>query len=270
MMSMILTADIKNEAGLYEIYNRINGKRYIGQSVRVRTRLLRHINLLNKNEHPNKHLQSSWNYYGTDYFNFRVLEYCDLEILDQKEDYYIAKYKSNDSQFGFNYRIDNKTNRGLKWSSAQREKMVKAIENNLWYHNHSIPQATMEKAWEATRNRAWTVEQRAKHSRILKGLKVSDTSRMKLAQQGEGNPSCKISEESVKEIIMLLKNNYCSAAVLANVYQITLSNIYAIKQSRSWKHLNRAAIEEHYFLSGVDKVNEYYRNYKENSTDASV
>jgi group I intron endonuclease len=255
-----MLSHIKNGAGIYEIYNTINEKRYIGQSIRVRTRLLQHINLLRKNEHPNKHLQSSWNCYGEECFTFNILEYCDIENLDQKEDSYIAKYKANDQQFGFNYRVDNKTNRGLKWSPEQREKMVKAIETNPWFHNHSIPQSTMEKAWEASRAKVWTKEERDRHSKILKGTKVADTSKMKLAQQGEGNPSCKITEDTVKEIIMLLKNNYCSVALLANVYKVTRSNIYVIKQGRSWKHLDRANIEEHYFLSGAKKVDEYNRN----------
>ena len=267
---MFLSSDIKNEPGIYEIYNTVNEKRYVGQSVRVRTRLFRHINLLNKNEHLNKHLQSSWNYHGENSFTVRVLEYCDVSNLDQKEDFYIAKYKSNDRLFGFNYRIDNKTNRGLKWSTEQREKMTVAMENNPWFHNHSIPQATLEKAWEATRNRTWTDEQRANHSRIMTGLKVADTSKMKLAQRGEGNPSCKISEELVKEIIMLLNKNYCPVADLAKVYQVTRSNIYVIKQGRSWKHLDRTNIEECYFLSGVERVDEYFRNNKEESTNVTV
>ena len=88
---MAILADIKNGAGIYEIYNTINSKRYIGQSIHVRTRLLKHINLLNKNKHLNKHLQSSWNYHGEACFVFNILEYCDIECLDQKEDYYIAK-----------------------------------------------------------------------------------------------------------------------------------------------------------------------------------
>ena len=93
---------------------------------------------------------------------------------------------------------------------------------------------------------------------------------MKLAQRGEGNPSCKISEDLVKEIIMLLRNKYCSAALLAKVYQITLSNIYAIKQGRSWKHLDRTSIEKHYFLSGVEKIDEYRRNNQEESANVAV
>jgi group I intron endonuclease len=265
-----MLTNIENNAGIYEIYNTVNNKRYIGQSIHVRTRLLKHINLLRKNKHPNKHLQSSWNYHGEECFTFNALEYCTIETLDLKEDLYIAKYKTNDRQFGFNYRVDNKTNRGLKWSPEQREKMTKAIEASPWFHNHVIPQSTLEKAWEASRAKVWTQEERDKHSKILKGTKVADTSRMKLAQQGERNPSCKITEDMVKEIIMLLKNNYCSVALLADIYGVTQSNIRVIEQGRSWKHLDRTSIEEQYFLSGVKKVDEYNKSGQEGLTKTAV
>lgn len=258
--SMSLDCNIKNAPGIYEIHNKINDKRYIGQSIHIRARVLKHINLLNKKEHENNHLQCSWNKYGEKNFEVNVLEYCSVDELDSKEDYYIAKYKSNDNQYGFNYRIDNKTNRGLKWSEEQREKMMTAIENNPWYRNHMIPLTTMQKAWEASRNKVWTQEERKRQSEILTGTKVQDTSKMKMAQQGERNPSCKLSEDSVKEIILLLKNKYCSAKTLSLVYCVSEANIRCIRCDISWKHIDRNDINENYYLSGVNKVNEYYRN----------
>ena len=258
-----LNDDVKNQSGIYEILNKINNKRYIGQSVHIRSRLLHHISMLNKNEHQNKHLQCSWNKYGEECFKFNVLEYCSIDELDNKEDYYIAKYQSNNNQYGFNYRVDNKTNRGLKWSDEQREKMMDAIKNNPWFHNHTIPLTTLQKAWEANKNRVWTQAERDRHSQILTGTKVVDTSKMKLAQQGEGNPSCKLSEDSVKEIILLLQNKYCSVELLSCVYCITAANIRMIRCNRSWKHIDRNNIEEKYLLSGVEKVNEYYREHQE-------
>lgn len=268
--NMLPNCVLKNEPGIYEIHNKINNKRYIGQSIRVKARILKHINLLNKNEHQNNHLQRSWNKYGEENFDYNVLEYCPIEMLDEKEDYYITKYQSNNNQYGFNYRIDNKTNRGLKWSEEQREKMMDAINNNPWFHNHTIPLTTMQKAWEASRNKVWTQEERDKHSQILTGTKIPDTSKMKLAQRGEGNPSCKLSEDSVKEIILLLHNEYCSAALLSSVYHISEANIRMIRCNRSWKHIDRNNIEEKYFLLGVEKVDEYNRKHQEETANHAI
>ena len=268
--NILLDSDIKNESGIYEIRNKINNKRYIGQSLHVKTRISKHISLLKKGEHQNKHLQNSWNKYGKENFHFSVLEYCSVDMLDEKEDYYIAQYQSNNDQYGFNYRIDNKTNRGLKWSEEQREKMTLAIEINPWYRNHIIPLSTMQKAWEANKNKTWTQEERQRHSEILTGTKVSDTSNMKLAQQGEGNPSCKLSEEDVKEIIVLLQNDYCSVALLSCVYNVTKSNIRQIRCNRSWKYIERNNIEEKYFLSGVIKVDEYNRQHQGEIANSTI
>ena len=165
---------IKNIPGIYEILNIKNNKRYIGQSIHVRNRLFKHISMLRNNNHICKHLQDSWNKYGEENFQFNVIEYCNIEDLDKKEDFYIAKYQANKNAYGYNYRINNKTNRGLKWSEEQREKMKNAIENNPWYKNHTIPLEIMQKAWESSRNKIWTEEERKKHSKILTGTKVKD------------------------------------------------------------------------------------------------
>ena len=247
-----------NNPGIYEIFNKKNNKRYIGQSIHIRIRLLRHKNYLNKNEHINKHLQAAWNKYGEEYFEFNVLEYCNIEELDSKEDFYIKKYKSNNPKYGYNYRIDNKTNRGLKWSEEQREKMFEKINDpNGWFKNHSIPEETLKKAWEANKNRIWTEEERKRHSEILKGTKVSDTSNMKKAQQGSKNPSSKLSEDEVKEIILLCKNRYRDHKRIAEVYNVCLGSINSISSNRTWKHINRNDIDNIFYEKGIKRIDDY-------------
>lgn len=45
----------------------------------------RHFGELNRNVHNNKHLQNAWNKYGEESFEFNVLEYCDVELLNERE-----------------------------------------------------------------------------------------------------------------------------------------------------------------------------------------
>lgn len=236
---MKLPTDVKNEPGIYEIYNTVNKKRYIGQSARLRTRILKHFNQLRHDIHQNKHLQSSWNKYGEDKFSYRILEYCKIDDLDERENYYISLYNSNKNEFGYNYRIENTSNRGLKWSEEQREKMYTYINKEDSYHkNHTIPSWVMERAWEASRNRVWTDEDRKKHSEIMKGKKVKDTTKMKIAQTGEGNGCHKLTEKEVIEIIELLKTGNSQMSI-AKIYNVSSSNIGAIKSGRSWRHIER-------------------------------
>ena len=62
-------------SGIYKIVNRINGKYYVGSSLNTYVRWTNgHRRHLRRNNHENKHLQSAWNKYGEDNFNFSVVE----------------------------------------------------------------------------------------------------------------------------------------------------------------------------------------------------
>ena len=73
--------------GVYKITNTINNKYYIGSSNNIEYRLKTHFRELLKNNHPNKHLQSSYNKYGINSFTTEVLEIC--EDIISREQYYI-------------------------------------------------------------------------------------------------------------------------------------------------------------------------------------
>ena len=63
-------------AGIYEIVNTVNGKRYIGQSADITPRWTKHRSKLNLQKHPNRHLQSAWNTHGAEAFEFNILLVC--------------------------------------------------------------------------------------------------------------------------------------------------------------------------------------------------
>lgn len=109
--------------GIYKIVNTKNNKIYVGSAVSILNRFTQHRHLLNKNKHFNNHLQSSWNFYGKDIFNFEIIEECSLEELKNKEEYYIKKHNTTDRNFGYNKRLDCSTNLGIKMSMEIREKL---------------------------------------------------------------------------------------------------------------------------------------------------
>lgn len=98
--------------GIYKITNILNNKVYIGQSISIKNRWCNHKEKLRKNLHT-KHFQSSWNKYGEDCFIFEVLEECSIEDLNEKESFYIDKYKSINPEFGYNLVQDNVNRRRL-------------------------------------------------------------------------------------------------------------------------------------------------------------
>ena len=61
-------------SGVYQIYNTVNGKRYIGSSIHIEQRFKEHLRNLRANKHVNAHLQSAWNKYGEHSFVFEEVE----------------------------------------------------------------------------------------------------------------------------------------------------------------------------------------------------
>ena len=90
------------DTGIYKIVNKINGKVYVGQSVNMKNRYAQHLNSLRKNEHYNRYLQRSFNKYKEKSFYAEVVEFCEPEELNQKEKYWIKKFKSEYNDYGYN------------------------------------------------------------------------------------------------------------------------------------------------------------------------
>ena len=90
------------KSGIYCIENITTNKKYIGQSTDINDRWRKHISELNHNSHHNDYLQKAWNKYGEDDFEFYILEYCNEDELDEKENYYINFYDTIDRKYGYN------------------------------------------------------------------------------------------------------------------------------------------------------------------------
>jgi group I intron endonuclease len=88
--------EIKNilkDSGIYCIINISNKKRYIGSSVNVHQRLQKHRSMLRKNYHQNRKLQNSWNKNSEKFFECYILEYCNNDDLEKREQFYIDTLK---------------------------------------------------------------------------------------------------------------------------------------------------------------------------------
>ena len=70
--------------GIYKIKNKVNGKVYIGQSIRIEKRWIDHKKTLRSNSHRNIYLQNAWNKYGEENFIHEIIEECDISELNDK------------------------------------------------------------------------------------------------------------------------------------------------------------------------------------------
>lgn len=87
---------------IYRITNTQTKQSYIGQTIDINRRRRTHFNRLNNKTHDNPKLQSSWNKYGKENFEFEYWEFniSSIEELDKLECEYIKKY--NGLSDGFN------------------------------------------------------------------------------------------------------------------------------------------------------------------------
>lgn len=73
--------------GIYMISNRINGKKYIGQSKDIIKRFGQHM----KRKSKNIYIQKDKECFGIESFELSILEICKEEELEEKERYYCQK-----------------------------------------------------------------------------------------------------------------------------------------------------------------------------------
>lgn len=90
--------------GIYGIRNTANNRIYIGQTISFAQRWASHTRMLNDRSHHNKALRKDWNLFGSESFEFLVVEYLDPipSVLNNREYYWAEFYRSLDPRFGYN------------------------------------------------------------------------------------------------------------------------------------------------------------------------
>lgn len=84
------------QCAVYMFQNMISGGVYVGQTIRtINERRGVHISMLRRGVHDNLHLQSAWNKYGEQAFEFCILEtYATIEETNEAEIFYIQYFRS--------------------------------------------------------------------------------------------------------------------------------------------------------------------------------
>ena len=115
--------------------NKTNGKRYIGQTYREKKRRYDHIYLSKKKKGWLSAFHTALREVGYDGFEYNVLfkiETDDLAVLkhtlDEKEAYYIRKYKSCLTEFGYNETIDGQYQKSIFNDSGNQNKRTKIVK----------------------------------------------------------------------------------------------------------------------------------------------
>lgn len=197
--------------GIYKITNP-NGKVYIGQSVNLKKRLNNYKNLKCEGQPA---LYRSLVKYGFENHEFKVIEYCDIEKLNERERYWQDFY--NVLKNGLNCRLTRTDSKTGFTSDETKSKLSKALKGRVISKEQRI------KLSIAGRGRKLNEKQRKAIIKSNTGRFYSEETRHKIAIN---NPTSKIILDLNSGVF------YYSIADLARTIKINPSTLFDILTER--------------------------------------
>lgn len=217
---------INKISGVYCFKNKINSKKYIGQSCDINRRYKRHLRELREDKSPNKILQMAWNKYGEENFEFKIIEECEEKDLDEKEIYWIKTLESHSSENGYNISWGgNAPMKNVPVTDEHRKKLSIASsgKNNGMYGKKLSPETLM------------------KISKALKGKPHTEEAKMNnsLGQVGKRtkNKKCKyigVSKHKDGGFVSRIKNVYTKERIYLGYFKTELDAALAYDK-KSWE-----------------------------------
>lgn len=226
---------------IYMIINKINDKKYIGQTADFCQRIKQHI------RGENQVIDKAINKYGWENFKAKIIEFCDKNDLDKKEKYWINYYNTYNSD-DYNCCAGGNSNRGFKMSEKQKEKLRKPKPS---MQKHNNPKSFIDKKIalkilkDRKENELTQKELSNKYdisqstiSKILRNdhficeeIDFDFNSLKKIIRKRYSN---KINKEKVKKIIKERKNNWLTYEELSNKFDVSTPLIGQILKGEHW------------------------------------
>lgn len=218
-----MEASVYKRIGIYGIKNIVNDKIYIGKTgMNFGDRWDSHKSLLRNNKHDNQYLQNAWNKYGSDSFEFIIVEECSIEELDDREKYWIKHYKEQNLSYNILDGGDGFNNLGTHLSEETKRKIGEKNRINNLGRKHS--EETKKKMSEAHKGYKPTPEAIAK---------TAEASRKAM----QANPPlAKLTPDDVRQVRRLNEEGVKSK-VIAEKFGVTYQCIRDIILGKRWSHV---------------------------------
>lgn len=225
------------EAVIYCITNKINGKKYIGQSWNFYNRKKAHIS---KAKHGEKsHLYDAIRKYGKESFVWEIVEWIDCDenaqlVLDEKESLWIDHYDTQNPDHGYNVRDGG--SRG-KHSLQTKEKLSKLRQGVSYGPIHS-------EEWKKQ------LSENAKKNPLFssKGRILSDETKKKISESNTG----KKHGDSTGRILSESTRNKISASLTGRKASDDTKRKKSEAMKENWKNQDRQKRSES-FRKGWEK-----------------
>ena len=201
------------KSGVYKIYNKLNGRIYIGSAKELKNRYSGHLNSLLKNKHSNKFLQNDFNKCGSENFVFEVIEQVDGEDRFVFEQLHIDKwFDKQDLCYNFKPNAIQKERSCFSLTPEETAQKISANSKKMW---DSMYKVDKNKRLEKLHN-SRTKESYEKVSKALTGIKRSKETNEKNRQHRIGKSTGSPSVETVLKL--KLNEKRFSPFMITNVF----------------------------------------------------
>lgn len=186
--------------GIYCFENLVNGKKYIGQAVNLERRLREHEYYLERGRDKCAALQRAVTKYGRENFTVYILEYCEANILNDREVYYVSELKTNNRHYGYNISAGGKSGLiGYKWPKWFGEKISQAKKG--WV----MPESERRRISELHRGKIVSAETRQRMSEgrsgdkhYMFGKKHTEETKKKMSEAHSKDKAYQFGKKSAK------------------------------------------------------------------------
>ena len=165
---------------IYLRTNRINGKKYVGQTVDIEQRQYKWNTI--SQPYAGKVINAARNKYGINAFEFEILMECKDEEMNRWEMYYIKTLNTKIPN-GYNLTDGGDGRTGYLYSEETRKKISEALKNRTFSEEHKINLS------KANKGRKHTNESKRKMSEIRKGKHHSEETKIKISNSNKNNPT---------------------------------------------------------------------------------
>jgi group I intron endonuclease len=204
--------------GVYAIINKINGRIYVGSSINIHRRKLRHFRYLKNGGHENIHLQNAYNKYGKDAFEFVILKTTDANSRLLVEQMYLDKYKATEMSYNICHIAKSPAAIGRVKTDSHRKKISDSIRK--FYDNN--PQ---HKEYLGS---------------LRRGKPLSEDVKQKMKdghERGTAHHNSKLNDVAVKEIRQKYSPRTYGFGKLAKEYGVDRKTIIRIIKRKTWTHI---------------------------------
>lgn len=223
--------------GIYMFENKLNHKKYIGQSINITKRKWEHLN----EPSPCSRIDDVLKKEGFNNFKFSIIEECDSSKLDEREIYWIEYYDTINNGYnlikgGNCYRGEN--NIQSKLTDKEVKEIIQLLEECKLTNKDIAEKYQISKNTIDLINRCKIWCHLHSYTKNIRQENLNKKEYIHSTHAGENNKSAKITEKDALEIIELLKYDSRSLAQLSRELNINLNILYDINRCRTWKYLH--------------------------------